>query len=96
MASAGLEKLLRILNRWTRALSATNTMSLGYEWVYNLNDMSATTQRGVSQHKLIGGVSHELDKHNRIEFEYQLRYLLAPNSADRIQHQFQLEYVHSF
>lgn len=84
---------LRVLNRWNKPLPANNVLRLGYEWVFNLDDITRTTQRGVAQDRLIGALQHSLRNGNRVEFEYQMRYLHIPGLDNRLQHQLQLMYV---
>jgi hypothetical protein len=84
---------LRVLNRWNKPLTGANELRLGYEWVFNLDDMSAAIQRGTSQDRLLAGVRHELPGGKRIEFQYQLRYLHLPAQDNRLQHQLQLTYA---
>lgn len=84
---------LRVLNRWNKSLPYGNLLRLGYEWVFNLEDVTRTTQRGVAQDRLIGTVQHNLQSGNRVEFEYQMRYLHLPGQDNMLQHQLQLMYV---
>ncbi len=86
---------LRVLNRWNKPLAHANQLRLGYEWVYNLNDISRSTQRGTGQDRLIAGLQHTLASGSRVEFEYQYRYLHIPAQPDRIQHQLQLLYMYN-
>lgn len=87
---------LRVLNRITYPLDSGNAWRLGHEWVVNLDDIQATTQRGVSQNRLIAAFLHPLPGGQRLSLEYQLRYqhLAGPNNA--IQHQVQLQYSFSY
>lgn len=87
---------LRVLNSWSRRIDANDDWSLGHEWVYNLQDIGPGIRRGISQTRLIGGVSHRLADDSRLELEYQWRYLHTPDGANRIQHQIQLAYGISF
>lgn len=87
---------LRVLNRWSQPITTKDTLRLGYEWVYNLNDLNANSLHGVNQNRLIAGVSHKLDSGTRIELEYQLRYLHIPARSNRVQHQIQLSYSFIF
>lgn len=84
---------LRMLNRWTYPLDASNSFRLGHEWVFNLSDIGTNTLRGVSQNRLITSISHKLSGGTRIEFEYQLRYLHLPAKDNQVQHQLQLSYI---
>lgn len=86
---------LRILNRWTKPLSGANQMRLGYEWIFNFNDISNSTRRGVSQNRLSSGVQHTLASGNRVDFEYQLQYQHIPFAENRIQHRLQLTYTYN-
>lgn len=86
---------LRVLNRWNKPLPGNNQMRLGYEWMFNFNDVSNTSRRGVSQNRLIGSLQHNLASGNRLEFEYQLQYQHVAFADNRIQHQLQLMYVYS-
>lgn len=87
---------LRVLNRWKHPLPGANELRLGHEWVYNLNDIGASTRRGTSQNRLLAGISHTLAAGRRVEFEYQLRYLHVPALENLIQHQLQLTYAFPF
>lgn len=86
---------LRVLNRWSHPVGERDSLRLGYEWVYNITDIGNSIMRGVSQNRLITGVSHRLQRGARLEFEYQLRYLHVPARDNRIQHQLQLTYAFS-
>jgi len=86
---------LRVLNRWSMPLSSGNLWRFGYEWVMNLDTLSAGTHRGISQNRLISGIQHPLPGGKRIELEYQLRYQHIVGNDNRIQHQFQLSYAFS-
>jgi hypothetical protein len=87
---------LRWLTRRNWPLSTTNQVRLGYEWVYNLNDISASTQRGTSQDRLIGTFQHNLVNGDRVELEYQLRLLHVVGADNRLQNQLQLMYIYNF
>ena len=84
---------LRVLNRWNKALPRGHLLRLGYEWMFNLKDISAGTQRGVAQDRLIGAIQRNFSHGDRLEFEYQLRYLHIPGQENRLQNQLQLMYV---
>jgi hypothetical protein len=84
---------LRVLNRWNKALPYGHLLRLGYEWVYNVEDISRSTQRGVSQNRLIASVQHNFANGSRLEFEYQWRYLHVVGQDNRVQNQLQLMYV---
>jgi hypothetical protein len=84
---------VRWLTRWSKPLPGRNQVRLGYEWVYNLTDVSATTLRGPSQDRLIGGFQHTYANNHRFEFEYQMRYLHVVNRPNQRQHQLQFLYV---
>ena len=86
---------LRVLNRWNKQLSSSNQMRIGYEWIFNFNDVSKTNRRGVSQNRLVTSVQHTLASGNRVEFEYQLQYQHVAYATNRIQHQLQLMYVYN-
>jgi hypothetical protein len=86
---------LRIMNRWSKQLSDANELRLGYEWVFNLNDVSGSNRRGVSQNRFSSGIQHKLTNGNRLEIEYQLQYLHVAFADNRIQHRLQLMYVYS-
>lgn len=84
---------LRVLNRWNKALPHGHLLRLGYEWVFNMEDISRTTQRGAAQDRLIASVQHNFSNGDRLEFEYQLRYLHLVGQPNRLQNQLQLMYV---
>lgn len=86
---------LRVLNRWNKPLPGNNQMRLGYEWMFNFNDVSNSNRRGVSQNRLIGSLQHNFAGGNRLEFEYQLQYQHVAFADNRVQHQLQLMYVYS-
>jgi len=83
---------LRILNKWNRPLASGNVLRLGYEWVMNLDTISANTRRGVSQNRFIAALQYPLAGGNRLELEYQLRYTHVVGNDNRIQNQIQLQY----
>lgn len=87
---------LRWLTRRNWPLGRGNQVRLGYEWMYNLNDISASTQRGPSQDRLIGTFQHNLANGDRVEFEYQLRLLHVAGADNRLQNQLQLMYIYNF
>lgn len=87
---------LRVLNSWSRAIDENDEWSMGHEWVYNLQDINPGIHRGISQTRLIGGVSHRLAGGSSLQLEYQWRYLHTPNGANRVQHQIQASYGFSF
>lgn len=91
--SAKFGTRLRVLNRWIKNLPLQNQLRIGHELVYNLTDISASTQRGASQDRLIGSLNHTLPNGNRWELEYQLRYVHNPISDNSIVHQLQWMYV---
>lgn len=84
---------LRMLNRWNRALPHGHLLRLGYEWVFNMEDISRTTQSGVAQNRLIASIQHNFSNGDRLEFEYQMRYLHLVGQQNRLQNQLQLMYV---
>jgi len=87
---------LRILNSWSHSLGTNNEVSLGHEWVFNMNDIGTSIRRGVSQNRLIGGFEHTLASGNRLDFQYQMRFLHIPAAPNLIQHQLQLTYIYLF
>jgi len=91
--SAKFGTRLRVLNRWIKNLPLQNQLRIGHELVYNLSDISASTQRGASQDRLIGSLNHTLPNGNRWELEYQLRYIHNSTSDNSIVHQLQWMYV---
>jgi len=84
---------LRILNSWSHRLGTDNKISLGHEWLFNMNDIGTGIRRGVSQNRLIGGLEHTLASGNRLEFQYQSRFLHIPAAPNKIQHLLQLTYT---
>jgi Protein of unknown function (DUF2490) len=87
---------VRWLTRWSKPLPGRNQLRVGYEWVYNLNDISASTLRGPSQDRLIGGWQHTYANNHRFEFEYQMRYLHLVDRPNQRKHQLQFLYVAVF
>ena len=87
---------LRLLNRWSHQVGSHDEISIGHEWVFNMNDIGTVIRRGVSQNRLISGLEHTLASGNRLDFQYQLRYVHVPASSNRIQHQLQLTYLFNF
>lgn len=87
---------LRWLTRWVKPLTRTDQMRVGYELVYNLNDITGSIQNGDAQDRLIGTWIHNLGNGDRMEFEWQMRYLHITNADNRIQNQLQLTYIHNF
>jgi hypothetical protein len=83
---------LRLLNRWNQPLGTGNTLQFGYEWMYNLNDISAGTQRGLNQNRLILGLLQPLENGNRLEWEYQMSFMHVTAGPRTLQHQLQLRY----
>ena len=87
---------LRILNSWNYPLGTRDELSLGYEWLFNMNDIGTAIRRGVAQHRLISGLEHTLANGHRMDLDYQLRIVHIPAAENRLQHQLQLTYVVSF
>ena len=89
---------LRWQSRWIVPLSNTNQVRLGYEWIYNFDYISKSSPLGIAQHRLIGSIQHTLSTKDKVEVEFQARYLYThvgstPNTQ---QNQVQLLYTHNF
>jgi hypothetical protein len=89
---------LRWLTHWNMPLSQTNLVRLGYEWIYDIDYISKTSPLGIAQNRLIGSIQHTLSNRDKVEFEFQARYLYThvgsvPNT---LQNQVQLQYTHNF
>lgn len=89
-ASNRLGGRLRLVAYWNRPLSARNEIRIGNELVLNLNDYGTSARRGFSQDRLLASFMHQLANGNRVDFNYQYRYIHRPTAANVIQHQLQM------
>jgi len=80
----------RLVLYWNKPLSARNELRLGNELVLNLNDYGISAQKGFSQDRLLASFIHELENGNRLDFNYQYRYIHQNNAENFIQHQIQM------
>jgi len=89
---------LRWQSRWIVPLSPTNQMRLGYEWIYDIDYISKTSPLGIAQNRLIGGIQHTLSNKDKVEFEFQARYLYTHvgSASNTLQNQVQVQYTHNF
>ncbi len=87
---------LRWQSRWNVPLSPGNLLRVGYEWIYNIDYISKSTQRGPSQNRFITSVQHTLTNSDKVEVEFQARLLHVVGAANTMQNQVQLLYNHSF
>ena len=87
---------LRWQSRWNVPLSPGNLLRVGYEWIYNIDYISKSTQRGLSQNRLITSVQHTLTSTDKVEVEFQARFLHVVGATNTLQNQVQLLYNHSF
>jgi hypothetical protein len=83
---------LRVLNRWSQPLQSGNTLQLGYEWMYNLNDLNSSNLRGLNQNRLIFGLQQPLKNGARLEWELQMSFMHVTNGEHWLQNQLQLRY----
>ena len=89
---------LRWQSRWNLPLSAANMLRLGYEWVYNIDYISKSSPLGLAQNRLIGTFQHTLGNKDKVEFEFQARYLYTHvgTTPNTLQNQVSVQYSHNF
>ncbi len=89
---------LRWLTRWKVPLSPVNQLRLGYEWFYNIDYISKTNPLGIAQNRLIATYQHTLTNKDKVEFEFQSRYLYTHvgSTPNTLQNLVQIQYMHSF
>lgn len=87
---------LRWQTRWNLPLTTADTFHIGYENVYNNNDISASTQRGESQDRYSGSIQHNLRNGNKLEFEFLSYYVHNPGKPYTLQNHVRLTYTLSF
>lgn len=89
---------LRWQTRWNLPLSSNDLLRLAYEWFYDIDYLSKTSPQGIAQNRLIGTLQHTLSNKDKMEFEFQARYLYshAGNVPNVLQNAVSVLYVHSF
>lgn len=80
----------RLVAYWNKPLPNGNEIRLGNELVLNMNDYGTTAKRGFSQDRLLASFRHEMKNGNRLDLNYQYKYVHVPASANIIQHQVQM------
>ena len=89
---------LRWLTRWKLPLSPVNQLRLGYEWFYNIDYISRSNPLGIAQNRLVATFQRTLANKDKVEFEFQARYLYTHtgSSPNTLQNLVQVLYIHSF
>lgn len=89
---------LRWLSRWNVPLTSNDVLRLGYEWFYDVDYLSKTSPQGIAQNRLIGTLQHTLSNKDKVEFEFQARYLYshAGSVPNVLQNAVSVMYAHSF
>lgn len=80
----------RLVMYWNRPLANGDMFRLGNELVVNFNDYGNLARRGFSQDRLLAGYRHAFANGNRVDINYQYRYIHRPALENFIQHQLQM------
>jgi len=80
----------RLVMYWNRPLANGDLFRLGNELVVNFNNYGNLVRRGFSQDRLLAGYRHAFANGNRMDINYQYRYIHRPALENIIQHQLQM------
>src|SRR5690606_13795015 len=83
---------VRLSNRWIKPLPNAFTLQLGYDWMYNLSDLSRNTQRGVAQNRVVLILQRPVQSARNVACEYQVGYSRSQNAVPSLQHQLRVRY----